>query len=701
MDDDHAKLDIILHWLKVPDAFEVTLLYDDPNDEWDRVDIADSPITFDLDQLGDLTDDADGYGTALSAMLFERSELRDLFSRALSPDRTMTVHVRLLIAGAPAQYQAIRWETLREPGAGGVALAKHEGVRFSRFLEGPGWADAGSLARGGHLKALVVVADPSDAEDYGSLDQVNGPRLARVDVDDEVTRAVAMLNGMQVKVLARGHGDPPTLDNVIAELRKGQNVLFLLCHGLLSDTGATLLLETSDGDTDAVHGGFFADRIGSLKDRPTIAVLSSCASAGPGDEYLPSDKGPLSPIGPLLARAGVSIVVGMQGNVTMTSARDFMASFFHELDRDGRADRAMAIARGKISGRKDWWMPVLFSRLKHPRVWYKPGFGGGATRIFEDLWERIKDGSCTPIVGSGVAGAGLLPDRHLLAEEWVERRQLPLSGPSRRDLATVAQYMKVDSGADLPRVHLRQHLRRALEAGHRSYLPDLDWESRPPLEALITAIGRGRRELLGKDDPRVTNDLHAVLVSMRLPVYITTSWTNLLEDALVDAGRNPQVRFFDWRQTRKQDMADDALIVSPQYPLVYHLFGTIDGGKSMVLTEDDYFGWLRAWNKRVDNDPMIPDAVKVAFTLPSLMFVGYQLHDWEFRILFQGIKSFAANENMRERQHIGVQLPVDAGAIDRDVSQEYLNSYFKDDDLDIYWGSVRDFLLELRDAESR
>ena len=35
----------------------------------------------------------------------------------------------------------------------------------------------------------------------------------------------------------------------------------------------------------------------------------------------------------------------------------------------------MAVARGAVRDRPDWWMPVLFMRLKSGRIGYKPGFG--------------------------------------------------------------------------------------------------------------------------------------------------------------------------------------------------------------------------------------------------------------------------------------------------------------------------------------
>lgn len=690
METKYAKLDIILRWLESSDSFDPTLIYDDPDSALDRVDLPGSPLHFDTVALGKLVGQENQYAEALSKMLFDNPEIRGLFDRALEPRPEVPVQVRLLIDHqAPARYQAIRWEIMQAPGTD-FRLTTNEGIYFSRLLDGPGWVEAGSLARTGRLRALVAVAAPSDIADYNGLDAAT-PALARVNVDVELALAGRALDGMAVTELARVQSEPPTVTNIVEALRAGIDVLYLVCHGQIGDEGSELFLEDESGEVDLVKGQYLASRIADLQSRPTIAVLCACNSGGPGDEYLPSLDGPLSALGPTLATAGVSIVVAMQGTVTMTSARTFLPKFFSELERDGLADRSMAVARAAISNRPDWWMPVLFSRLKRARVWYKPRFGGSEKTRFRDLWSRVQDRACTPIVGSGIAGEGILPDREVLAQEWVTRRQMPVSEGSRRDLATVAQYLSVDSGPDMPRTELRQYVRRYLRDDHKKHSPLLDWEN-APLASLISEVGRRCRAQDGLDD------LHAILASLRLPIYITTSWTSLLEDALEDVGRRPLVRYFDWHR-QIQDPDDLPPEIDVDEPLVYHLFGTISHPDSTVITEDDYFAWLRAWMKRVDKGEGLPGCVRMALTAQSLIFLGYRLDDWEFRVLFQSIKGFEGSTQLRLRRHVGVQLRPETTTIDHDAAHDYLENYFGEDHVDIYWGSCKDFLHELRDSK--
>jgi hypothetical protein len=119
----------------------------------------------------------------------------------------------------------------------------------------------------------------------------------------------------------------------------------------------------------------------------------------------------------------------------------------------------------------------------------------------------------------------------------------------------------------------------------------------------------------------------------------------------------------------------------------------MDDPDSLVLTEDDYFEWLTAW---ITREKLIPPVVKKRLVNRSLLFLGHRLDDWEFRVVFQGIKSFSGSDSLKNNKHVGVQLVPGRQMTEPDVAQNYLESYFGDDMVSIYWSDTKKFLDEYR-----
>ena len=213
---------------------------------------------------------------------------------------------------------------------------------------------------------------------------------------------------------------------MLEALEKGVDVLYLVCHGAVSQDVPLIYLEGPDGKADAVDGRKLVERLLGLQRRPTVVMLCSCQSAGSGDERRSDDDGDLAALGPRLAAAGVSAVVGMQGNVAMRTADAFASAFFEALGKDGIVDRAMAVARRSVADRDDWWAPVLFSRLRSGRTYYKPEFASRGDATWQTIGLQIRTGNFTPVLGPGLADA-ILGSRQDIARGFVERWQMPLA----------------------------------------------------------------------------------------------------------------------------------------------------------------------------------------------------------------------------------------------------------------------------------
>ncbi len=95
--------------------------------------------------------------------------------------------------------------------------------------------------------------------------------------------------------------------------------------------------------------------------------------------------------------------------------------------------------------------------------------------------------------------------------------------------------------------------------------------------------------------------------------------------------------------------------------------------------------------------------VKSALTGTALLFLGFQLDDWTFRVLFRtlmGQKRGASNGD--GKPHVAVQLdPEDDRVVNPERARRYLEEYFGNDDINVYWGSVEDFVADLRAEQER
>jgi hypothetical protein len=69
---------------------------------------------------------------------------------------------------------------------------------------------------------------------------------------------------------------------------------------------------------------------------------------------------------------------------------------------------------------------------------------------------------------------------------------------------------------------------------------------------------------------------------------------------------------------------------------------------------------------------------------------------WEFRVLFRSIMSRERRGRRKRYAHIAVQIDPEEGRIQEpERARRYLENYFDDADISIYWGSAEEFIKEL------
>ncbi len=687
-DDEYYSLSISVQ--RIGHRYQVELSHCDPSSQA-RVAPVRGGASFDSAALLGLQARPQDYGEALARQLLSDPRVQEHFVQVETAAQAAGKFLRVLLCidRSAQELHGLRWELLRHPRSGAL-LSTSQAVLLSRFMMSDDWRPVKLRARS-ELTAVVAVSAP----DPSALRRM---KLAAVDYEREIAGARAALEGIDVRVLG-GPGSPVTLERLMEALRDGVDILYLVGHGMFGRRSKTaaLVLQDDDGEPVMVKGHELGLRVGELQRAPRLVVLASCQSAGIGDGRIAAgDEGASAQatLAGRLADAGVPAVIAMQGLISMRTVELMMPELFRELLRDGQIDRALSVARGRVREQPDAWMPALFTRLVSGRLWYTPGFRGNTgPDVWRHLVKPVANGKVVPIIGPR-----LLEAAHGASHETATRlagaNAYPFGAHQWDDLPRVTEYMSVkESRFNVIRAYQQQLLCDLIEQ-HRGWLPPElipPQNPKPKLGKLLAVVGDHLREQ--------ESDAYRILAELPASIYLTANFDPLLERALRANEREPQQVVTRWRYQKAPQSADEQPVDEPSVkaPLVYHLFGAF-GAKSddgLVLTEDDHFDYLIGTSAA----QLTPSVVESALVDNSLLFLGFRLTDWHFRVLFRLMMSLPGRERLKQYCHVAVQLDPDMQTMsDVEGAKQYLAEYFgQEANIDIYWGSAEDFLGALRD----
>lgn len=310
---------------------------------------------------------------------------------------------------------------------------------------------------------------------------------------------------------------------------------------------------------------------------------------------------------------------------------------------------------------------------------------------------RIRSGKFTPIISDRV----FFPGPNDLMRQWADQIRYPFPMDHGLTIPKMAQYVSATSRDDLTakedflefsKEYLLDTVRETATADQQNLIDRLEDEL-PDL----TYSEMAHRLDFPKYDDEFENPLF-ILASLPLPMYITTSYYDFMERALIDVGKKPRTEVCYWHDELLTDIPsvfeeDPDYEPTEEEPLVFHLNGLDQYPASLVLTEDDFLDFLI----RVSQDmEALPRRVAQALVDSSLLMLGYQLEDWNFKVMFRGlIKSKRAS---RRRLSLAIQYTLEDAADEaldpRDV-EDYLEKYFGKANFDIYWGNPQAFTQEL------
>jgi hypothetical protein len=703
--------------------YTVDLRFDQPGQNaTPRQQSAPFPIAF--SNLRALENSPREYGKALWAALFGDPRILTGYAGARAAVLTggganpppangePPLRVRLYISPNAPELHALRWETLAEPD--GRWVATDQRVPFSRYGLSADWRPVRPPpAVPGKMSVVLVIANPAGLENY----KPGGVPLPPVKVEEEAERARRGLAGADGKGIdpagvteyseraapgPDGRHRRATLDNLLTALRTGCDLLYVVAHGALNARGdPQLWLEDERGEADVVSGSDLLARLRDLAELPRLVVLASCRSAGVGTESRAGDGGALAALGPRLVEAGVPAVLAMQGDVFMDTVAAFMPTFFAELIRTGSIDQAAAAARGAARGadRPDWWAPVLYHRIKDGQLWGQYGqlVGPPHDRFpWTGLIQKLSYGRCTAILGSGMLDHLLGPTRQA-AVRLSELHRFPLSPADRDDLPQVAQYLNVLQDRDFPRYEWAEYLKRHLR--HTFSTADALPDKAGVDDLIVAAAGQ-----LQATDP---TEAHTLLATLPFPLYVTTNADSVLYRSLKKQGKKPRVGVFApgrraddiprrVRRAAGEDAEDRRPVddLTETEPMVYYLYGHWVIPETPVLSEDDYFDFLLQVHAAGDK---IPRFVEDRLVDTTLVFLGFRLEEWDFRVLIRSINALEGSPKLKSHVAVAVQIdPASSRFVDPASAREFLEKSIQlGKGTSVYWGKTEDFLKEL------
>lgn len=644
------------------------------------------------DKLLEVSLDQQQYGKLLfEALLPAGSDLLTGYVKAVAfavrDEKRLRFRLRIAIT-APGDLQALYWERLYDP-TERLALSRARDVVFSRYLSVDKEIPKSLEIR--VPKMLVVISGPTNLAEY---------ELAEIQKDQTTAllrRALSQLrNQVQYEFL-----DGPATPARIADKLVGSDfhALHIYAHGITKGEGQKktyLVLEDEEGKAKYADENVFTEILEGAHSLRLITLIACRSGVQVRDD-------PFSGMGQALVRMGFPAVIAMQQEVSTETAEVFTEYFYRNLARTGQVDVAANAARRQIllsdPETSDWSNPVLFMRLSDGNLWTSvvdaedeqspsPEITPGESFNWQPLLEWLPQGQVIPIIGPEI-NLGLLPSHGEITERWAkefnyEKYNYPLN--DRNDLPRVAQFVETMSNSQkFPHMRLlnifKEGLLKQEKVEQRNKLTQLN------LSEIIAKIAQQHFD-------RDKNDPYEILAKLPVSNYLTTNPDSFMEEALKFEKKTPQKESALWQED-DDDTGNERyknLRGTPTDPVVFHLYGA--NAASLVLTEDDHLDFLRFMSK---DSWRIPRFLKQDLTESVWLFLGYNIRNLDFRVAFKGLIAQLKKPAPGRIAILQIQPEKDFQQQIQDLRllQNFMEKDCANLKLQVYWGSVRKFLIRL------
>jgi hypothetical protein len=367
------------------------------------------------------------------------------------------------------------------------------------------------------------------------------------------------------------------------------------------------------------------------------------------------------------------------------------------IQKRGPAVASLLTSRSRAAERStdsDW--AELCRRIRQGRVIPVVSAALRYDSIFTQLLDQPIASACEDDPGTA---RGSLSAERLLSQVWAEKIGYPL--PDTMELPRVAQFNRSRSrDEEQAKVDYLTFLKESLLAYADNVGVDQDL-----LDELYDRSGEATfsdlvQELEFPQLPAEATDPLAILARLPLPIYVTTSYHDFLEHALIAENRQPVTQVCFWSGSgfslAPEHELDRNYNPTIERPLVYHLNGHEIYPTSLVLSEDDYLDFLVKVTQDVEVErSIVPVNLRSALSVSSLILLGYRLMDWDFRVLFRGLINNRQNAS-RGFSFILQLTPENQFNIENvGEARKYLETYFQPKQFNVAWGNTEAFMDRL------
>jgi hypothetical protein len=288
-------------------------------------------------------------------------------------------------------------------------------------------------------------------------------------------------------------------------------------------------------------------------------------------------------------------------------------------------------------------------------------------QLREESWatlvQSILNDGCTPFLGAGIA-YGHLPTGKEVAQ----------------DLAVAESYPFEDNW-NLPRVA------EYVETMH----DDTMYAKRWIRDYLRVKQDQSRRATGGPPEN------YQILARIGFSRFITTNYDDLLVDALVAEHASPVIEACRWNgELTRQLGAFPEHAATPLAPIVFHLHGRMEQPETILLSESDYVDFMVSLVLGSDqvSGQMIWPAIVDSLSSDNLLFIGYSLADWNFRVLLRYLLQ-QYQPSRRRTLRLSIQLDPDSLTGREEDAREFFIRNFGVSNIRFLAADAVDFLREL------